>query len=56
VFDETIEAVATVMPLLAQAGDSEILTESRSYIVDVAIVAALFGLALFMVCRSSRRV
>jgi hypothetical protein len=33
----------------------EILTESRGYAIDIALVLALFGLALFVVCRSSRR-
>jgi hypothetical protein len=31
------------------------VTVSRSWYLEAAIVAAMFGLALFVVCRSSRR-
>lgn len=41
--------------MLAQDRGGQILTESRSYTVDVLIVLVLFGLVLYVVCRSSRR-
>ena len=41
-------------PVVAQ--NPEILTESRGYAIDILIVLVLFGAALFVICRSSRRV
>jgi len=45
-------------PLFAQAqpkAGGVTVVESKSYVVEAIVVAALFGIALFAVCRSSRR-
>lgn len=43
--------------VLAQQDEGTVIVDSsRSYTLDVFIVIVLFGLALFSVCRSSRRV
>lgn len=42
--------------LFAQDGGAQQIVDSpRSYTIDVFIVLVLFGLALFAICRSSRR-
>lgn len=46
------------LPLFAQAQPKAggiAVVESKSYVVEAVVVAALFGVALFAVCRSSRR-
>ena len=53
---QTTVLAPAVLPRLLVAQSPEILTESRSYIVDILIVLALFGAALLVICRSSRRV
>jgi hypothetical protein len=42
--------------LLAQGGVTVNKTGGKSYIVESLITVAFFGLALWMVCKSSRRV
>lgn len=45
------------LQLLAQQDDGTVVVGgSHNYVLDVFIVVVLFGLALFSVCRSSRRV
>ncbi len=38
-----------------EAGGGAVRSSSRGWVVDALIVAALFGLALFVICRSSHR-
>ena len=48
----------TVLLLQAQAPPppaAPVVSISRSWYVEAAVVAVMFGLALFAVCRSSRR-
>lgn len=45
----------TAAPVLAQESTTTVIAPSRSYLLDGAIVIGLFGLAVFAVCRSSRR-
>lgn len=55
--DETICRAAEWGGLFAQAppGGAVIVESGRSFILEGVVVAALFCLALFAVCRSSRR-
>ena len=39
----------------ASSGSGVVTTSTRSFIVEALLVAALFGGALFAICRSSRR-
>jgi len=41
--------------LAQEAGGGAERSSSRGWIVEALIVAALFGLALFVICRSSHR-
>jgi hypothetical protein len=43
--------------LIAQQGQAVTVTkETKSYIVEILVTVALFGLTLFVICKSSRRV
>jgi hypothetical protein len=48
----------SLVVLVAQQGDGGFVTQSSgtSFVVEAVITAALFGLALWMICKSSRRV
>ena len=52
-------AAAEIAPLLAQgtggAGNVTQVVQGRSYVVEILLVLALFGAALFAVCKASRR-
>jgi hypothetical protein len=50
-----LAAVQTHAMLAQEGGESSVVAPSRSYTLDVFIVVALIGAALFVVCRSSRR-
>lgn len=47
------EALALV---LAQEGGVTVTKNTKNYIVEILVTVALFGLALWVVCRSSNRV
>lgn len=47
------EALALV---LAQEGGITVTKNTKNYIVEILITVVLFGLALWVVCRSSNRV
>ena len=42
--------------LLAQEGGVSVTKGGKGYLVEILVTVALFGLALWVVCRSSRRV
>lgn len=50
--------VATVLFAQAQQGSgmSVTRTSGKSYVVEALVTVALFGLALWVICKSSRRV
>jgi len=48
-----VRAADRALPLLAQIKVSE--TGGKTYAVEVAVVILLFGAALFVVCKTSRR-
>jgi len=50
-----LAAVQTHVMLAQVGGQSSVVAPSRSYTLDVFIVVALMGAALFVICRSSRR-
>jgi hypothetical protein len=60
-----VQAADMLPTLLAQAdagagaaksdGGAKIVTTSRSYVFDIVIIAAVFSLALFTICKSSNR-
>lgn len=48
---------ADSLPLvLAQEAGMTVTKDTKNYIVEILVTVALFGLALWVVCRSSRRV
>jgi uncharacterized membrane protein len=53
VFANLARASDSVLPLLAQIKVSE--TGGKTYAVEIAVVVILFGAALFVVCKTSRR-
>jgi len=53
VFVNLARASDPVLPLLAQIKVSE--TGGKTYAVEIAVVVILFGAALFVVCKTSRR-
>jgi|HubBroStandDraft_2_1064218.scaffolds.fasta_scaffold5540650_1 hypothetical protein len=51
------QAGATSLEILAQGGAITVKQGgTRNWVVEVLIVVVLFGLALFVICKSSRRV
>jgi hypothetical protein len=53
IFSSGVQAADRVLPLLAQIKVSE--TGGRTYAVEIAVVVILFGAALYVVCKTSRR-
>lgn len=53
VFTNLARASDSLVPLLAQIKVSE--TGGKTYAVEIAVVVVLFGAALFVVCKTSRR-
>jgi hypothetical protein len=50
------QAGATGLEILAQGGVTIKQAGARNWVVEILVVVALFGLALFVICKSSRRV
>jgi len=50
------QAGATGLEVLAQGGVKITQGGTRNWVVEVLVVVALVGLAIFVVCKSSRRV
>lgn len=50
------KAGATGLEVLAQGGVTLKQSGTRNWVVEILVVVVLFGLALFAICKSSRRV
>lgn len=51
-----VQAGATGLEVLAQGGVTIKQAGTRNWVVEVLVVVVLFGLAIFVICKSSRRV
>jgi hypothetical protein len=50
------ESLALLLAQQDQSGGTKIAHSGKNYVVEAIVTVVAFGLALFVVCRSSRRV